>query len=132
MAAGSLVEDEVRSGAEFLEALDESGFNADAALWIYNSETDTWKLTIAYSGKKSDIEQKYRQAADVLSRLRENAEGDAPVLDLSKVRIVHDSDMLISGLRPVIRVEGVSSVRFSQNMINGIYVEDALIYRMAA
>jgi hypothetical protein len=32
----------------------------------------------------------------------------------------------------VVRVEGTSNIRFSRNVINGVLIDDALIYRLAA
>lgn len=131
MDTGSLVEQDIQRGRRLLEVLDAADFGVSAALWLYSSDLETWKLTIAYKGEKKDIEKKIHEAAHVVSKAREEL-NDESILDLSRVRIVHDSDILISGLRPIISVNGISTVRFSRNMINGIFVEDALIYRMAA
>lgn len=55
-----------------------------------------------------------------------------PILNLGGLRIVGADDPLIGGLRPVVHVDDLGEVRFSNNMVNGVYVEDALIHRLAA
>lgn len=131
MAAGSLVRSEIDAGLNLIKALDEAGFGVKAALWLYSSDLDKWRMIIAYRGPKKDIEKKYLEAATVSANWRDQHRNQT-ILDLSRVRITAGDDPLISGLSPVLRLDGLGEVRFSHNMINGIYVEDALIHRLAA
>lgn len=52
--------------------------------------------------------------------------------DLAAIRLVLPDDPTIATLSKAARVEGLGGVRFSQTMIDGIYVDDAYIYRAAA
>jgi hypothetical protein len=131
MAAEALVRSEIDAGLNLIRALDASGFGVQAALWLYMGDNDTWKLIIAYRGGKDQIGKKYLDAATAVADWRERHPNE-PVLDLGRVRIVPAEDKLISGLRPVIHLDGLGEVRFSHNLVNGIYVEDALIHRLAA
>jgi hypothetical protein len=131
MAADTLVRSEVDAGLNLIRALDDGGFGVGAALWLYLGDADTWKLIIAYRGGKDLIGRKYLDAATAVASWREKHPSD-PILDLGRVRIVPADDKLIMGLRPVIHVDGLGEVRFSHNLVNGIYVEDALIHRLAA
>ena len=131
MATEQLVRSEIDAGLQLVKALDEGGFGVAAALWLYSSDPESWKFVIATDAKPEALEKKYLEAATIASKWRAQ-NPDRPILDLSSVRIVSVNDPLIKGLRPILRVDGLSEVRFSHNMINGIYVEDALIHRLAA
>lgn len=131
MASTPLVRSDIDAGLNLVRALDENGFAVVAALWLYNSDIDAWRMVIAYGGAKSEIEKRYLAAATVVADWR-NANPEQPILELSKVRITSADDPLISGLKPALRVDGLSEIRFSQNTINGIFLEDAVIHRLAA
>jgi hypothetical protein len=131
MAAEQLVRSEIDAGLTMVQVLDEAHFGVIAALWLFSADTERWRFVVATNATPRDIEKKYFEAATIVSQWRESHPGQ-PILDLSRVRIVSQADPLIQGLRPAIRVDGLSEVRFSNNIVNGIYVEDALIHRMAA
>ncbi|GLS28785.1 hypothetical protein [Neomesorhizobium albiziae] len=131
MASGALVRADVDAGINLIQALDSKKFEVAAALWLYNSDIESWRMVIAYRGARKDLEKKYLDAAVIVSEWRKS-HPDRPILDLSKVRITSADDRLIAGLKVALRVDGVGEVRFSHNTVNGIYVEDALIHRLAA
>jgi hypothetical protein len=131
LASEFLVRSEIDAGLNLIRALDVANFGVQAALWLYDGDLDSWKLVIAYRGGKDLIEKKYLEAATAAANWR-SKNPDLPLLDLGRVRIVSADDRLIIGLRPVIHVDGLGEVRFSHNLVNGIYVEDALIHRLAA
>jgi hypothetical protein len=131
MASAALVRTDVDAGINLIKALDDKEFGVVAALWLYNSDTETWRMVIAYSGPMKELERKRLEAAIISSDFRAS-HPDKPILDLSKVKITSADDQLVAGLSPVLRVEGLSEVRFSHNTVNGIFVEDALIHRLAA
>ncbi|MER8975676.1 MULTISPECIES: hypothetical protein [unclassified Mesorhizobium] len=131
MASGALVRSDINAGINLIRALDEKKFGVAAALWLYNGDVDNWRMVIAYRGARKDLEKKYLDAATIAADWRK-ARPDQPILDLSKVKITSADDRLISGLGTAMRVDGLAEVRFSHNTVNGIYVEDALIHRLAA
>jgi len=131
MAAKQLVESEIEAGKALVRALDSNAFDVQAALWLYSSDTEAWRFVIATPGVPQQLQQKYLEAAVIISNWRQNHPNEA-ILDLSNVRLVGPGEALIVGLRPIIQVNGLGDVRFSNNLVNGVYVEDALIHRMAA
>lgn len=131
MASGALVNSEIEAGLNLVRALDEARFGVRAALWLYLSDMEKWRMVIAYEGKKKDLEKKIFEAARISANWR-NSNPERPILDLGRVRITPADDPLIEGLHRVMHVDGLGQVRFSNNLINGIYVEDALIHRLAA
>lgn len=131
MAADQLVKSEINAGLQLVRVLDAAGFDVKAALWLYSSDADKWRFVIATPDVPKQISQKYLDAATALSSWREANPG-RPVLDLSRVRLVGPDDPLIRGLTPILHLDGLGEIRFSHNLVNGIYVEDALVHRLAA
>ncbi|MHB1103286.1 MAG: hypothetical protein ACYC0C_11050 [Devosia sp.] len=131
MATEQLVRSEIEAGLQLIRALDEVAFGVVAALWLYSSEAGKWRFVVATRDDRRNIEKKYLEAAVAASKWKEK-HPDRPILDLSRVRIVGREDPLIKGLAVFLHVEGLGEMRFSNNMVNGVYVEDALIHRLAA
>ena len=127
MGATSLVGEDITAGHNVIEALDGAGFPVKAAFWLYNSDADTWKLWIGSPNAGRDLQRAYMKISEILS-----AVVDKPVLDLSRIKLVRQDDPLVKAIASVIRVKGLSDVRFRSNTVNGIYIPDAVIYRTAA
>lgn len=125
MAEDVLVSVNVERGEALVRALDDAGFPVLAALWLYYPDIDTWKLVLATPHAASP-----QKAYTEIRHIAHRAQIDAP--DLAQIKLVLPTDATVSTLSQVIRIEGIGRVRFSKNMINGIYVEDAFLYRTAA
>jgi hypothetical protein len=39
---------------------------------------------------------------------------------------------MLAAMGRVVRADGLTAIRFSRNVIDGLYIDDALIYRLAA
>jgi hypothetical protein len=56
---------------------------------------------------------------------------DQPKIPLKDVTVIDSNDSLISLLRVAIKTgDGMSGIRFTNNVINGALIEDAYIYRV--
>lgn len=121
MAEESLVEDEIQGGERLLRALDAAGVPVIGAFWFYHTDSERWKLMIFTPEARKGARDLYVKAIGL----------DAG-LDLAKVEFLSPDSPLFTSLGALIRVDGVSNVRMSQNMLNGVYVHDAYIYRLAA
>jgi hypothetical protein len=97
-------------------------------MWFFYTESEEWQLLL-YSpdfGKNGkDSNTIYTSIFNVINELGEYANG----LSLDMIKIITTNSPLIELLNSLIRVEGISNVRCSSNYINGVYIEDALIYR---
>lgn len=131
MAAEQLVGLEIEQGLQLVRVLDEAKFPVSAALWLFSSDLERWRFVIATTNLPQQIAQRQLEAATIVAKWKEDHDGDQ-ILDLARVRFVSDTDQLISGLGKVMKLEGLSEVRFSNNMINGVFVEDAIVHRLAA
>lgn len=134
MAENTVVKEQLTSamvdaGAELTRKLDEIGLPMTAAFWLFEPEVNEWRLhfaspEVASKGPRA-VYDKIRQAID---ELKDKA-ADAP---LSAISLIDADADLVRLLRVAVRTgAGVSQIRFSKNVINGHFIEDALIYRVA-
>jgi len=129
MAAPELVEQDIKDGETLVRRLDRDDFAVTAAFWYYRPEDETWKLIIG-----SDVvgtegpREAYRRLGKSIKRIRKSGPKKF-ALDSFRVELVKPDTPLPSLLRKAIKAPRIQRIRFSRNTINGVYVEDALIYR---
>ena len=123
-----LSEEMINAGAKLIDQLDECSYLVHGALWLYYPDPETWRLVIALPDVRSHGPRKaYKLVQAVVSRMPK----EEPTIALQNISVVDAKDSFISMLRSAIQPgEGISGIRFSRNTINGIYVEDAYIYRL--
>ncbi len=124
----TLSEDMIEAGGRLIDHLDRGNFPVHAALWLYYLEAELWRLVIASPGIKSHGPRKtYMRVQAILSQI---PEGETRV-GIQNISVVDADDLFISILRSAIKTgQGISGIRFSRNTIDGIFVEDAYIYRL--
>lgn len=127
MVKDSLSEQMLSAGSELTRRLDEAGLLVSAALWFYEPESNYWRLIIASPEVRvKGVKAIYKEVQSVVRTIPEDQ--SIPLKDIS---VVDSSDPLISLMRVAIKkVDGISAMRFNRNMINGIMIEDAYIYRL--
>jgi hypothetical protein len=135
VAEGTVVKEQltgamIDAGAELTKKLDESGLPVTAALWLFVSDLNEWRLLFASPevGTKGprDVYEKIQRAIGQL--------GDrASAVPLSVVGLLDADADLVRLLKVAVRTTGpgLSRIRFSKNVINGHFIDDALIYRAA-
>lgn len=118
----------VRSGADLTRQLAEAGWQVTASLWLYDPDSNQWRLLLASPTVGTGGPRKaYATIQDVLSA----ASGDAAALALDDVGVLPDDDSLVQLLRAAIATgPGIAGIRFSRNVVNGRFIEDAYIYRV--
>jgi hypothetical protein len=128
MAAAALVNADVEMGRELVKVLDEAHFPVTAAAWIYFSDADEWRLVIRSPKAEKDLQAALLELAKAM-----DAKGDLRArIDLSRIKLVPPKDKMLAAIGRFVRVDGTSDVRFSRNVVDGVYIDDALIYRLAA
>ena len=128
MAEDALVTDKIEAGAKLLEALDRSDIRIKTAFWLHYPDQDSWKLVLAPGKKIEGTKDIYMKIGEIL-RSPELANQN---VEISDIKIMQPDVPLLRALSVAIRTEGNKPIRFSRNVINGIYIDDALIYRNAA
>ncbi len=121
MAHPELVSSDIEAGRQFLRQLDAAGVPTMGAYWLWYSEEERWRLVIVSPDATRGVRDLYGKAISI-----------DPELDLTKVRFVPPADSAFRALENVIDLRGEGEVRLSNNMLGGVYIEDALIYRLAA
>ena len=56
----------VSSGTALVRVLDDNGLKPRAAMWVYNSDTDIWRLWIVPEKGVSDKAEFYRRLARII------------------------------------------------------------------
>jgi hypothetical protein len=127
MAKETLLENDITAGTKFIESLDKCGKSINAALWFYYPDLSQWKLLLSsseFEGK--DLTKPYTKISEILSAEPEINED----ISISDIKLLNHTDPMMKLLKGIVRTgKGVSRIRMTSNVINGIYVEDALIYR---
>jgi hypothetical protein len=101
----------------------------DALLWLYVPESNAWRFIVAspevkINGPKS-VYQKIR------SRMEEMPPSDGEEVAWDDMVVVDSNDPLIKLLRQAITTgQAISGIRFSRNVVNGVLIEDAYIYKL--
>jgi hypothetical protein len=117
----------VNEGTELVKILDGSKLKPRAAMWVYNSETDRWRLWIVPAKQVNDQLEFYRVLADLISKNRDKFPG----LDISDIEFKQADHPAVSGMGSFLRMEGLGSAHFSNNRFNGFYLPDGIVLRMA-
>ena len=115
-------------GRELLQILDEAGVSVTGAAWIYFPDIEEWRLVIRTPEAAKSLLDAYLKIASAM-----DANGDLRSrLDLSRVKIVPPSDRMLEAMGRQVHTLGPDTVRFSRGVVDGIYIDDAVIYRLAA
>jgi hypothetical protein len=115
----------VSSGQALVAALDSEGFRPRLAMWVHNTDTDTWKLWLVPPAGKKDQADFYRRIARIVSAHRTELGG----LDAGDTEMMLDNHPAVKGLGRFVRLPGLGSISFSGNRFDGFYVPDGIILR---
>ena len=128
MVKATLVDRDIEDGGELIKLLDSRGFPVDAALWCQLSETDDWKLYI--SSVLVDLYGPRASYGKLISVVRRDKPSLLNLLD--EVRLVSPGTMLIAKLKDclVTDKEKLSELRLEKCIVNELYIENAIIYRL--
>jgi hypothetical protein len=117
----------IRGGAELLKKLDERGVPITAALWLFVPRSVEWRLLFASPEVPRGPKRVYAKVHEALMELS----AAAPPLRL--IALIHPDDSILQLLRIAVQTgrDSIAYIRFEHNTINGQFIEDALIYRLA-
>lgn len=124
----SLTEDMISAGIRLTERLDEDSSAIAASFWYLVSEDRSWKLIIASPLVETEGPKSFYKR---VMRANSKAAKSENIIPLSNIVVVPQHNELVSLLRLAITTGGgISGIRFTQNAINGHFIEDAYIYRL--
>ncbi|MFM9845944.1 MAG: hypothetical protein ACKVP3_02135 [Hyphomicrobiaceae bacterium] len=116
----------VSAGHELLDTLEAKGLKPRAAMWVHNTDIDTWKLWVVPPKNFSDQRAFYRQVVEAIAE----SGNPFPDIDASDVEMVSDSHPAIASLAKLIKVTDKSSVTLHNNKLGNFYLADGIILRM--
>ncbi|MCA9771466.1 MAG: hypothetical protein KC466_03600 [Myxococcales bacterium] len=125
-----LTERMIEDGKRLIRELDRGRVRVTGALWLFESDLAEWRLVIVTPFLSShgprDVLRRIRA---VLKRFEKQGKG----LRLRDVYIKDHKDSFVTMLRKIVSTGGPSSlseIRLSQVVVNGMLIEDALVYRI--
>lgn len=113
------------SGHSLVKAMDSAGLSPRIAMWVHNSDTDTWKLWLVPPAGLIDKREFYRKIAEVISGNREQLQG----IEVSDTEMALDSHPAMKGLGQLFNAPGLNIINFYGNRFNGFYLPDGIILR---
>lgn len=127
MVKEQLTDGMIEAGARLTAKLDEAGVPIVAALWLFMPEVNEWRLLFASPEVSTQgpraVYAKVRRVVEEAGDLR---------LPLSIIGVMETEADLVQFLKGAIQTgPGIARLRFSKNVINGHFIDDALIYRAA-
>jgi len=119
----------IEAGAELTAKLDETGLPLTAALWLFMPDLNEWRLLFA----SPEVTTKGpREVYERIQRAISQLGDKASAVPLSMVGLIDADADLVRLLKLAIRTgPGIHRIRFSKNVIDGHFIDDALIYRAA-
>ena len=128
MAKEPLVDPEIRAGEELLKALDKAGLIVRTAFWFYQPDAEQWRFVVA----TPVVDNSGPTAAyvEVLKALRSLVSEDAKISP-SDISVVSPGSELPRLISAAIHTgpESSAPMRFRANTVNGVYIDDAIVYR---
>lgn len=119
----------IKEGANLLKVLDKSVIIPVAFFWFYLPENESWRLVVAseYFDKHIPAEN-YKKLLEVCGN-----EVSFKNIGISNISLIPTSNMLVHLLGTAIKTnkDSTAGIRFTKNVINNIFVEDAYIYRLS-
>ena len=125
-----LTENSLQEGENLLEVLDENGLNVRAALWLYMQEAELWRYILSVEElEKKGPKHSYELMQKIIN---DNKNPDTPLPQLDEIKLVKYDEELLTILRRIVRTESksIACLRVKNNMIDGYFIADALIYRL--
>lgn len=124
-----LTEEMIEAGAKLTAKLDEMGLPIAVAMWFFKPEINEWRLLFASTEVSEagplSVYQKIQEARQALG-------DEVAAAPFAVIGLLSTNRELVKLFRSALHTEGgVARIRFTKNVVNGHFIEDALIYRIA-
>jgi hypothetical protein len=128
MAETTLVDTDIEASRALVKFLESHGFPLKAAMWLYHSDSDRWRFVVCPTEQRSDPTSFYK----TFVKLIDDHGAAATVLGMDRVDIVDAGSALVNTLGKFIRVASGNPLRLTNNKFDEVFLEDALILKLAA
>ena len=116
----------VERGHSLINLLEQQGIMPRAAMWVHNTDTDTWRLWIVPPRPLTDKHEFYRRISEIISGNADHLQD----LDASDIEMVTEKHPAIEGLKRLFKVTGRSPVQVATIVLNGFYLSGGIILQM--
>lgn len=122
-------EPKINEGRDLLIRLDRQGLKPEVALWFYIPESNIWRFIISSSSFDNKASQIYY--SDFVNKYKDVEQVKS--VGLENITLLPSNNDLIALMKNVIRTgpNDIGNNRFTSNVINGVLIEDAVIYRIS-
>jgi hypothetical protein len=130
MVKNSLVEADVLAGKRLVTALSvppySSVFKLQAAFWLYDHESQEWRLFLA-----TPLVDEFGSLS-AYTNLQQPLRSIQPTdLSLENISVSSPRKPLVKAIKRGSRIaNGTEGIRLTRNTIDGIYIEDAYVYKL--
>ena len=112
-------------GRSFAQALDGAGIAASALLWLWSARDSAWRFVLASPLVEGGGEMPVKIAAVLATMPADFA------VRRDNLVLFQSQDPAIQTLHKAIQTgPGITAMRMSGNVVNGIRIEDAYVYRL--
>lgn len=127
MVESTLTEEMIKNGKELILRLEDSDVRPDAAFWFYFPDNEDWNLVLAeVKVGKLGARQVYQGIQTIISQFSDKL-GE---LSLDNITFAKPDAPIVELLRVAMGTGELSGIRFTNNVVNGTFIEDAYIYRL--
>jgi hypothetical protein len=127
----TLVERDFSDGELLIKELEKAQIHVHSALWLYDSESENWRLILASNMEDFESPKKaYKHIWDVLQEMDKT--GNKICFSLENITVISPRHPLINNLNKVMKTgpQDIDGIRLSRRGIGNSYIEDAYIYRI--
>ncbi|HEY0142301.1 MAG TPA: hypothetical protein VGF48_15490 [Thermoanaerobaculia bacterium] len=123
----ALTEDMKKAGAELTRRLDDAAWPVIASFWYFVPDANQWRLMLASPNLESEgPKQSYEAISKAVSTLREYFDS------LEFISVVAPTHDVVQTLASAIQTgRTIDGIRLSKRMVDGHFIDDAYVYRMA-
>ena len=120
-----LSETSIRDGRTFLQSLDAAGVVSSAALWLWTRNDGAWRYVLASPLVEAGADMPVKIAA-VLATMPQGF-----AIDAGTLRLFPPQAETIQVLHKAVQTgPGISAMRMTGNVVNGVRIDDAYVYRL--
>lgn len=116
----------VDGGQNLIDALERNGVSLKAAVWVHLAEDEDWRLWLVPAAR-FDKRAFYRKVAEAIAADDLACHG----LSASDTEMIDQDHPAVAALRAYGRLNGRCAMRLATTMLNGFYLPEGIVLRMA-
>ncbi len=128
MGKAALVEPDIEAGAVLVKELDAANIEVVSAFWLLSSDGGGWSLYVASPlVDRLGARAAYSKIRSVLHK------SGIATIRIDEISAVSPKDRIVHLFHAVVRTnkQQIGRFRITRSVLNGIFIEDAVIYRAA-